>query len=77
MNGSYVKADDPRELEEWRGIDGARLAGHAYIVITVGDTRHPLGGIFAFTLSWNESFYASSSLSSPEQKTVPVGVHRK
>lgn len=31
-------------------------------------------GIFAFTLSWNEFIYALVYLSSPEQKTVPVGV---
>jgi len=31
-------------------------------------------GIFAFTLSWNEFIYALVFLSSPEQKTVPVGV---
>jgi multiple sugar transport system permease protein len=30
--------------------------------------------IFAFTLSWNEYIYALVFLSSPEQKTVPVGV---
>jgi multiple sugar transport system permease protein len=30
--------------------------------------------IFAFTLSWNEFIYALVFLSSPEQKTVPVGV---
>ena len=31
-------------------------------------------GIFAFTLSWNEFLYAPVFLSSPENKTVPVGV---
>ncbi len=31
-------------------------------------------GIFAFTLSWNEFIYALIFLSSPERKTVPVGV---
>jgi len=36
--------------------------------------RHPVAGIFAFTLSWNEFIYALVFLSSPEQKTVPVGV---
>jgi len=30
--------------------------------------------IFAFTLSWNEFIYALVFLSSPERKTVPVGV---
>ena len=31
-------------------------------------------GIFAFTLSWNEFIYALVFISSPTQKTVPVGV---
>jgi multiple sugar transport system permease protein len=31
-------------------------------------------GIFAFTLSANEFLYALVFLSSPQQKTVPVGV---
>src|SRR6266700_4157609 len=31
-------------------------------------------GIFAFTLSWNEFIYALVFLSSPDEKTVPVGV---
>jgi multiple sugar transport system permease protein len=31
-------------------------------------------GIFAFTLSWNEFFYALTFISSSENKTVPVGV---
>ena len=31
-------------------------------------------GIFASTLSWNEFLYALVFLSSPENKTVPVGV---
>src|SRR6266850_1701203 len=36
--------------------------------------RDPSAGIFAFTLSWNEFIYALIFLSSPERKTVPVGV---
>jgi multiple sugar transport system permease protein len=31
-------------------------------------------GIFSFTLSWNEFLYALVFLSSPLQKTIPVGV---
>src|SRR5262249_61715428 len=31
-------------------------------------------GIFAFTLSWNEFLYALVFLSSPQQKTIPIGV---
>jgi multiple sugar transport system permease protein len=31
-------------------------------------------GIFAFTLSWNEFLYALIFISSPSEKTVPIGV---
>src|SRR5258705_13912292 len=31
-------------------------------------------GIFAFSLSWNEFLYALVFLSSPQQKTIPIGV---
>jgi multiple sugar transport system permease protein len=31
-------------------------------------------GIFAFTLSWNEFLYALVFISSPANKTIPVGV---
>ena len=34
----------------------------------------PSAGIFAFTLSWNDFICALIFISSPERKTVPVGV---
>ena len=45
-----------------------------YIVIPVAIPGILSAGIFAFTLSWNEFIYALVFLSSPGQKTVPVGV---
>jgi multiple sugar transport system permease protein len=70
----YFKAI-PRELEECARIDGAtRLKAMVYIVFPVALPGILSAGIFAFTLSWNEFIYALVFLSSPEQKTVPVGV---
>ena len=70
----YFKAI-PKELEECARIDGAaRWQAMIYIVIPVAIPGILSAGIFAFTLSWNEFIYALVFLSSPEQKTVPVGV---
>src|SRR5215510_4559058 len=70
----YFKAV-PKELEECARIDGAsRWQAMLYIVIPVAIPGILSAGIFAFTLSWNEFIYALVFLSSPEQKTVPVGV---
>jgi len=44
------------------------------IVIPVAVPGILSSGIIAFTLSWNEFIYALVFLSSPDQKTVPVGV---
>jgi len=70
----YFKAI-PRELEECARIDGAsRLKAMIYIIFPIAIPGILSAGIFAFTLSWNEFIYALVFLSSPEQKTVPVGV---
>ena len=70
----YFKAI-PKELEECARIDGAsRWQAMLYIIIPVAIPGILSAGIFAFTLSWNEFIYALVFLSSPEQKTVPVGV---
>jgi multiple sugar transport system permease protein len=70
----YFKAV-PKELEECARIDGAsRLKAMLYIVLPVAVPGILSAGIFAFTLSWNEFIYALVFLSSPEEKTVPVGV---
>src|SRR5438094_54660 len=70
----YFKAV-PKELEECARIDGAsRWQAMLYIVIPMAIPGILSAGIFAFTLSWNEFIYALVFLSSPQQKTVPVGV---
>ena len=70
----YFKAI-PRELEECARIDGAtRWKAMVYIIFPIAIPGILSAGIFAFTLSWNEFIYALVFLSSPEQKTVPVGV---
>jgi multiple sugar transport system permease protein len=70
----YFKAI-PRELEECARIDGAtRWKAMIYIIFPIAVPGILSAGIFAFTLSWNEFIYALVFLSSPEQKTVSVGV---
>jgi len=70
----YFKAI-PRELEECARIDGAsRIKAMIYIIFPIAVPGILSAGIFAFTLSWNEFIYALVFLSSPEEKTVPVGV---
>ncbi len=65
----------PRELEECARIDGAtRLQAMWKIILPLGTPGILSAGIFSFTLSWNEFLYALVFISSPEQKTIPVGV---
>jgi len=65
----------PKELEECARIDGAtRFGAMTRIIFPIAVPGILSAGIFAFTLSWNEFIYALIFLSSPERKTVPVGV---
>jgi multiple sugar transport system permease protein len=65
----------PKELEECARIDGAsRIRAMVQIIFPIATPGILSAGIFAFTLSWNEFIYALVFLSSPQQKTVPVGV---
>jgi multiple sugar transport system permease protein len=65
----------PKELEECARIDGAsRWRAMVQIIFPIATPGILSAGIFAFTLSWNEFIYALVFLSSPQQKTVPVGV---
>src|SRR3970282_1864265 len=65
----------PKELEECARIDGAsRLRAMVPLICPSAPPGILSAGIFAFTLSWNEFIYALIFLSSPQQKTVPVGV---
>src|SRR5262249_33447366 len=65
----------PKELEECARIDGAtRFGAMLRIIFPIAVPGILSAGIFAFTLSWNEFIYALVFLSSPERKTLPVGV---
>jgi multiple sugar transport system permease protein len=65
----------PKELEECARIDGAtRWKAMLFVIFPIALPGILSAGIFAFTLSWNEFIYALVFLSSPEQKTVSVGV---
>src|SRR3972149_5730973 len=65
----------PKELEECARIAGAtRLQAMVKVVLPLGLPGLLSAGIFSFTLSWNEFLYALVFISSPDQKTIPVGV---
>jgi multiple sugar transport system permease protein len=65
----------PRELEECARIDGAtRIQAMLFIILPLAVPGILSAGIFAFTLSWNEFLYALVFISSPANKTIPVGV---
>jgi multiple sugar transport system permease protein len=65
----------PKELEECARIDGAtRWKAMLYIIFPIAVPGIISAGIFAFTLSWNEFIYALVFLSTPDEKTISVGV---
>ena len=65
----------PKELEECARIDGAtRWQAFIKIILPLATPGILSAGLFSFTLSWNEFLYALVFISSPENKTVTVGV---
>ena len=65
----------PKELEECARIDGAtRWKAMLYIIFPLAVPGIISAGIFAFTPSWNEFIYAFVFLSTPDEKTISVGV---
>lgn len=65
----------PKELEECARIDGAtRFQAFYRIILPLATPGILSAGIFAFTLSWNEFLFALVFLSTPEYKTLSVGV---
>lgn len=70
----YLK-NIPKELEEAAYVDGAsRLRIMMTIILPLSVPGLISAVIFCFTLSWNEYLYALVFMSSPELKTVPVGL---
>jgi multiple sugar transport system permease protein len=70
----YLK-NIPKELEEAAYVDGAsRLRIMTTIILPLSVPGLISAIIFCFTLSWNEYLYALVFMSSPELKTVPVGL---
>jgi multiple sugar transport system permease protein len=70
----YLKSI-PLELEEAALVDGAsRLRVLFHIILPLSIPGLISAFIFSFTLSWNEYLYALVFMSSPEHKTVPVGL---
>jgi multiple sugar transport system permease protein len=70
----YLKSI-PREMEEAAMVDGASRPRILFQVILPLSIPGLISAfIFCFTLSWNEYLYALVFMSSPENKTVPVGL---
>jgi len=65
----------PKEIEECALVDGCTRIG-AMVRVTFPLALPGLLSvfIFAFTLSWNEFIYALSLITSPELKTLPIGI---
>jgi len=65
----------PHEIEECAMIDGAsRIQCLVRIILPLSLPGILSVFIFSFTLSWNEFLYALVFLSSPQNKTIPIGV---
>ena len=65
----------PTDLEDCARVDGAtRFQAFYKIIVPLAVPGILSAGIFSFTLSWNEFLYSLVFISSPENKTVPVGV---
>lgn len=70
----YLKSI-PFELEEAAMVDGAsRLRILFQVILPLSLPGLISAFIFCFTLSWNEYLYALVFMSSPSNKTVPVGL---
>src|SRR5213593_5744 len=65
---------DPQRSPRGTSDGASRIQAMVRISFPLARPRNPLCRIFAFTLSWNEFLYALVFLSSPQQKTIPIGV---
>lgn len=65
----------PKEIEECAQIDGAtKLQTLWRIVLPLSAPGLVSAGLFAFTQAWNMFIYPLVFISSPEKKTIPVGI---
>lgn len=65
----------PKEVEECALVDGCtRIGAMVRVAFPLAMPGLLSVFIFAFTLSWNEFVYALSLITSPELKTLPIGI---
>jgi raffinose/stachyose/melibiose transport system permease protein len=65
----------PQEIEEAARVDGAsRLRTFALVVLPLSRAGLGAVGIFTFLYCWNEYLFASVLISSPTNRTLPMGI---
>lgn len=75
MLTGYVRAI-PIELEESAMIDGAtRLKAYLKITLPLALPGLVATFIYCFILAWNEFLFATTFISTPSLRTLPIGLH--
>ncbi|MBX3140672.1 MAG: carbohydrate ABC transporter permease [Trueperaceae bacterium] len=65
----------PAELEESAMIDGAtRLGAQLRVILPLAGPGIAATVIYSFILAWNEFLFATTFISSPELRTLPIGL---
>lgn len=65
----------PREIEEAAYVEGASFFRIIFFIIfPLSMPALTASGLFVFVTSWNELFFGLSFISSPDLRTVPVGI---
>ena len=65
----------PREIEEAAYVEGAGFFRIIWLIVFRLSTPALIAsGLFVFVTSWNELFFGLSFVSSPDLRTVPVGI---
>jgi multiple sugar transport system permease protein len=66
----------PPDLEDAAMVDGAsRFQAFRRVILPLAAPGVLAGGLFAFTLAWNEFLYALVFVHDTELKTIPVGLN--
>ena len=66
----------PVELEEAAQMDGTtRLGAHLRVTLPLAGPGLAATVIYCFILAWNEFLFATTFISSPELRTLPIGLH--